>query len=122
MKSRVYDDFFEYTDYEGDNSVVLKTAADEAGLLGESFEAVMFQADIAGYDFSSAAQTTETYMYGDDQETEALGLLVSEGGLAVGLQYFKAGWGILGIDTEVGSTSTQWNVIECSACPESAGL
>ena len=40
----------------------------------------------------------------------------------MGLQYFKAGWGLLGQEIEVGGELTQWIVTDCSICPPEAGL
>ncbi len=61
-------------------------------------------------------------MYKEEQEVETLGLVVSEAGVMVGLQYFKPSWGILGISVALGSQSIEWTVVECSICPASAGL
>jgi len=120
--SEVIQDFFDTTEYEGDNSIVMWSAADELGVIGSSMEGAWFLPDIEGLDFSAEASTVETYMYGDGQEVETVGLVVSEAGTMVGLQYFKPGWGVLGIDVEVGAQPMNWTIIECSICPESAGL
>jgi hypothetical protein len=98
------------------------SAADELSVIGSSMEGAWFLADIEGLDFSAEASTVETFMYGYDQEVEAVGVVVSEDGVMVGLQYFKPGWGVLGIEVEVGSQPIHWTITECSICPESAGL
>jgi len=120
--SEVTEDFFDTMEYQGDNSIVMWSAADELGVVGSSMEGAWFLADIEGLDFSAEASTVETFMYGDGQEVETVGLVVSEADTMVGLQYFKPGWGVLGIAVEVGSQPMNWTVIECSVCPESAGL
>ena len=85
-------------------------------------EGAWFLADIEGLDFSASASTVETFMYGEGEEVETVGLVISEAGTVVGLQYFKPGWGVLGIAVEVGSQPMNWTIVECSICPESAGL
>jgi len=120
--SAVVQDFFETTEYPGDNSIVMWSASDELGVIGSSMEGAWFLADIEGLDFRSEASTVETFMYGDGEEVETVGLVVFEAETMVGLQYFKPGWGVLGIAVEVGTQATDWTVIECSICPESAGL
>jgi len=122
LKTRVQLDLLEFEDHVGDGSVVLETGADEEALIGRSFEAALMYGDYDGEDFSTSAETIETFMYGDGDEVEALGLLVSEGGDDVGLQYFKARWGLLGQQLELDGASVMWTITECSLCPGSAGL
>ena len=122
LKTRFWLDFFEYEDEEGDGTVVMTSGADEEALLGSVYNAAWFLTDHLDFDFSASADTIETFMYGDGEEVEALGLLVSEHSTQAGLQYFKAGWGILGQEVEVGGASTSWTVTECSICPPEANL
>jgi hypothetical protein len=122
LKTRIWDDFFEYEDIEGDGTVLMTTGPDEESLLGMNYDGAWFLTDMDSFDFSTSADTVETFMYGDNEEVEALGLLIWEDGDPVGLQYFKAGWGILGQQVEVGGASTIWEITECTACPPEANL
>jgi hypothetical protein len=122
LKTRFWLDFFEYEDEEGDGTVVMSAGADEEALLGSVYNGAWFLTDRLDFDFSSAADTIETFMYGEGEEVEALGLLISEHSTQVGLQYFKASWGILGQEVEVGGAATLWTVTECSICPPEANL
>jgi len=122
VKSSVTEDFFDTTEYPGDGGIVMWSAADEWGVIGSSMDSAWFLADIEGIDYDSEASTVETFMYGEDREVEAVGLVVSEEGVMVGLQYFKPQWGLLGFAVDAGSTSTSWTITECSICPASSGL
>ncbi|MEE2828571.1 MAG: hypothetical protein VX498_05255, partial [Myxococcota bacterium] len=88
VKSRISLDFFESEDFAGDGGVVMMTGNSEENLLGARFDLGWFLSDIQGYDFASEAGTIETFMYGDGQEVEALGLVVSEAESPIGLEYF----------------------------------
>ena len=123
LKSQITDGFFETEEYLGAGEVVMWAAEDELGILGSSMDSVWFQPDIEGLELNTEAQTVETYMYGDGQEIESLGIVVFDSeGTFVGLQYFKPEWGILGVSLDLGSTTVEWKITECSVCPESAGL
>ena len=122
LKTRFHLDFFEYEDVDGFGTVIMTSGPDEEALLDMEFEAAWFLTDRNDFDFSTSADTIETFMYGEGEEVESLGLLVLEDGGPIGLQYFKAGWGILGQSVEIGGAATLWTVTECSACPPEANL
>ncbi len=122
LHTTVHLDFFETDEHPGDGSVVMLVGSDEESLLGATFDAAWFLADLSPNDYSTSADTIETFMYGAGKEVEALGLLVREDDDVLGLQYFKAGWGLLGQDVEIDGQNYQWTIIECTACPPEAGL
>lgn len=122
LGTRFWSDFLEYEDVEGDETVVLTSGHGEAALIGEEYEGALFLTDRDDFDFSTEASTLETFMYGEGEEVETLGLLVYEHESPIGLQYFEAGWGILGMEIEVGGASTVWTITQCSACPPEANL
>ena len=122
VKSRIYGDFLEYEDYEGDGGTVLRSAVSEFLLVGENYEGVMLLPDIEGHNYAGSTTALAPYLYGSNQEAEALENEVTEGGNSVGFQYFKGTWGLLGFDVATGSTSTSWEIDGCSHCPSEAGL
>ena len=123
LKSEVADGFFETVEYLGAGEVVMWSAEDELGILGSSMESVWFMPDIEGIELRAEAETVETYFYGDDQEIESLGVVIyDEGSTMVGLQYFKPEWGVLAMSIDLGSSTVNWTITECSVCPASAGL
>ncbi len=122
LKTRFWLDFFEYEDVDGFGTVIMTSGPDEESLLGMEYDGAWYLTDRNEFDFSSIADTIETFMYGEGEEVETLGLVIEEDAQFIGLQYFKAGWGILGQEVEVGGAATIWTITECSICPPEANL
>ncbi|HCP46232.1 MAG TPA: hypothetical protein DIU15_09330 [Deltaproteobacteria bacterium] len=121
VKSRVAGDFDDQ-EFPGDESVILRSGASDALLVGQEYEGALLLADIEGRDYAVTSSTLTTYFYGLGQEVESLENDVFEEGNPVGQQYWKAQWGLLGFNVAQGSSSTQWEITGCSPCPPSAGL
>ena len=122
VKTRLSADLLGSTDYPGDGSLIATFANSEQALIGAEYQALWFLADVEGHDYSAIVGTDETFFYGDGQEVETLGNQAFEDGNAIGIQYVKPGWGLLGQELTFGSAEVNWTVTECSACPDSAGL
>ena len=123
LHTTVHTDFFETEEFPGDGTVVMFVGPDEDALLGTATEAALYLADIEGADYSTSADTIETFIYdGGDREVESLGIQVFDDGDLIGLQYFEPGWGLVGQSIEVGGALLEWTILECSACPSDAGL
>ena len=123
LHTTLHTDFFETEEFPGDGTVLMFVGPDEDSLLGSAYEGALYLADIEGADYSSSADTIETFVYsGGTREVETLGIQVFEDGDLVGLQYFEPGWGLVGQSVEVGGALLEWTILECSACPPEAGL
>jgi hypothetical protein len=123
LKTRIYDDFFEYEDFEGDGSTVYEVVDPKDEEIDRDFDVGWYLEDVDNANWSANCCTPETFFYDEgNREAETLGSRVFEGGDELGFQYFKPEWGLLGMDLEIEGSGVSWDVIECSACPEEAGF
>ena len=115
---------FETETIEGDGGVVLRQVDVLDDLAGEEFDAAWLLADEGATSLDVIANGEAPYVYsaGPVEGIDCLETELDRGGSAAGLQYFKPGWGLLGMEVELSSGGRTWEIEACSVCPPESGL